>query len=261
MKRIKSLLSIVVVSIALQANAQLLNGSTAPDFTLMDIVDSNTYNLYDYLESGKTVFVEIFAAHCGGCWGYHQANTMKNLYNNYGPNGTDEVMVFALEYDQWNHYNHFIGIGDAWNTAGNWLEGTPYPIFNVEDPDRTVFSDYNVSFYPVVYKICPDKTTELVSTGLSYTQLYDKAQACEPLDIDEEVLSGLIYVNPSQKELVVENFNEVRSIQVLNLQGQQVFAMKAMETNTVDLSALNSGVYLFQFTTDRGATVRRFMVE
>lgn len=74
------------------------DGTVAPDFTLTDYY-GNTHHLYDYLNDGKTVFVEIFAAHCSSCWSYHETDILKDLYNSYGPAGTDEVMVLALEYD------------------------------------------------------------------------------------------------------------------------------------------------------------------
>lgn len=255
----KNALLIIVLAFGFHSNAQLADGSTAPDFTLDDIVDSNTYNLYSYLNQGKTCFVEIFAAHCPGCWGYHQAETLKNLYNTYGPNGTDEVMVFALEYDQYNFYDAFIGIGPAWVTAGNWLDGTPYPIFQVEGADRTVFDDYNVTFYPVVYMVCPNKVLKRVSTSLSYQQLYDGISDCSFLSVEEEVLEGKVYVDPSNN-LIIENFEEVQSIEITNMQGQVVRSISEINSGTISLDDLETGVYLFLLNTEKGAKVERFQV-
>ena len=92
------------------------------------------------------------------------------MYNTYGPTGTDEIMVLALEHDQWNTLDEFMGIGDPWVTAGDWITGTPFPLFNVEDPDRGVFTDYNIASYPWVFKICSDKKVEIVSTSLTEAQ-------------------------------------------------------------------------------------------
>lgn len=255
----KNALLIFGLIVCFQSKAQLPDGSTAPDFTLTDIVDTNTYNLYSYLDAGKTCFVEIFAAHCPSCWGYHQSNTLKNLYNDYGPNGTDEVMVFALEYDEYNFYEAFIGIGAPWVTAGNWLDGTPYPIFQVEGADRSVFTDYDVTFYPIVYKICPDRTTERVSTALNAAQLYEKAQACPLATVDEKVLLGNVYVDQS-KNLIVENYQIVNSIQVINLQGQTVQTISKLDSKTVALTNLENGVYMFLFDTENGTDLKRFSV-
>ncbi len=187
----KNLLFLLMFVPNLSASAQLTNGSTAPDFTLTDYYGT-THNLYAYLNSGKTVFVEIFAAHCSSCWSYHQTHRLKNIYNQYGPAGTGELMVLALEHDQWNDNNAFIGNGPVWVTQGNWLNGTPYPIFDVEDPDRGVFTDYNVTSYPVVYKICPDKIVERVQTSETEAQLYQKVHGCQAVSIEEHLDLGNI---------------------------------------------------------------------
>lgn len=255
----KNLLTAVLILFSLKANAQLPDGSTAPDFTLMDIVDSNTYTLYDYLDSGKTCFVEIFSAHCPGCWGYFQSNTLKDLYTNYGPDGTDEVMVFALEYDEYNFYDAFIGIGPNWVTAGNWLDGTPYPIFQVEGADRSVFDDYNVTFYPVVYMVCPNRALKRVPTSLNAAQLHSGLSDCSFLDIDEHSLLGKVFVD-GKKNLVIENFQSVKSIEITNLQGQKIRTITDISGSNVPLGEIETGVYLFGINRGQESEVFRLPV-
>ncbi len=254
----KKIIFLLALLIGIELNAQLPDGSTAPDFTLIDVVDSNSYTLYDYLNAGKTVFVEVFAAHCGTCWNYHNTNRMKNMYNMYGPDGTDEIMIFALEYDQWNHWDAFIGNGPAWVTQGNWIDGTPYPIFNVEDPDRTIFTDYQVPYYPLVYKICPDKKTEWISTQLDETALYQKVQDCATqLSVDQEVLEGRVYIDQLNKNLVIDQYEFVQSLDVFNLQGQKIFGLGSVTSGTISIDNLKTGIYLFQIRTDKGLTVKK----
>lgn len=228
------------------AFGQIPNGSTAPDFTLTDFFGT-THNLYSYLNDGKTVFLEVFAAHCPSCWNYHQTNRLKNIYNMYGPPGTDELMVLALEHDQWNDTNAFIGNGPPWVTQGNWLTGTPYPIFDVEDPDRGVFSDYNITGYPIIFKICPDKIVERVFTNETESQLYQKVQDCQStVSINELTAGGNMYVIQESKTLVIEGFQGIQSIRVLNVQGQLVKHIDQPAYARIDLSDLRSGIYLFQ---------------
>ncbi len=241
--------------------AQVPDGSTAPDFTLTDYYGT-THTLYDYLDADKTVFLEIFAAHCPTCWAYHQTHRLKNLYEQYGPDGTDEVMVLALEYDQYNDSLAFTGNHEPWVTQGNWLEGTPYPIFNVEDPDRGVFTDYNVTYYPAIYKICPDRILEQVYTWHTETQLYQMVQDCQvAMSIAEGGDVGNIRIDPVSRSLVIDRFEQVQRIDVLDLQGRVVQQVGAVTRSLIPLAELPTGIYLFRISTENGPVVRRFYLE
>jgi cytochrome oxidase Cu insertion factor (SCO1/SenC/PrrC family) len=257
----KQLLVLSLFLPGLSATAQLPNGSTAPDFTLTDYYGSN-HNLYSYLDAGKTVFVEIFAAHCPSCWAYHQTHRLKNIYEAYGPDATDDLMVLALEYDQYNDSNAFTGNHEPWVTQGNWLEGTPYPIFNVEDPDRGVFTDYMVTFYPVIYKICPDRILERVQTSWNETQLYQLVEGCQTaLSVNELADLGDIRFDPLSRSLLIERYAEVQGLEVYDMQGRTVQRVDAMTSSTVQVASLPTGVYLFRLLTEQGPVVRRFLVE
>lgn len=258
MKKLIILFSIINSCIA---SAQLPNGSIAPNFTMLDY-NGNLHVLYDYLNADKTVFIEIFAAHCPTCWAYHQTNTLKDLYQNYGPNGTDEVMVLALEHDQYNGHDAFIGVGDPWVTQGNWLEGTPYPIFNVEQGDRAVFDDYNVSFYPLIFKICPDKTLERVMTSESVPQLYEKVQECQKgLSIEQGMEQGSLRIDHIGKRLILEGYQKMNGITITDMQGQTVMNVNSLGNASIDLSSLTSGIYLFGVRTENGTVNKKLLLQ
>jgi hypothetical protein len=253
----KKLLFLLAFALSFNLSAQLTDGTQAPDFTLTDL-DGNTHNLYDYLNAGKTVFIDIFAAHCPTCWSYHQTERLKNMYNLYGPNGTDEIMVLALEHDQYNFYDAFIGIGPAWVTQGNWIDGTPYPIFDVEDPDRGVFTDYNVNYYPLIYKICPGGLTEVISISYAESILYQKVQDCiTNLSVEEEEQIGNVYIDQIQKNLVIDQYEKVNSIRIVNLQGQTIQEINSVTSGTISVNTLNTGIYLFQLKTNNGPVIKK----
>ena len=258
---IRNLLAALLLLAGTSASAQIPDGSMAPDFTLTDYYGT-THHLYSYLNAGKTVYLEIFAVHCPTCWAYHQTHRLKNLYEQYGPDGTDELMVLALDYDQWNGPDEFMGIGPPWVTAGDWLTGTPYPLFNVEDPDRGVFTDYNVNFYPVLFKICPDGILEQVFTSYSEAQLYQLVQDCQvATSIAEEPDLGAIWIDPGNRSLVIERHQLVQGMEVIDLQGRAVLPTQRPTGRTTDLSALPSGVYLFRMWSEGGVVVRRMFLE
>lgn len=155
------------------SQAQLPNGSIPPNFIAQDI-NGNTHNLYDYLNQGKVVFLDIFATWCGPCWNYHNTHALADLYEAYGPNGTNQIMVFAIEADPSTPVSALYGIGS--NTQGNWVAGTPYPILD----NASIGSLYQISFYPTIYGLCPTRTTTLVGQQ-NTAGLYAFAQNCPPL--------------------------------------------------------------------------------
>lgn len=242
------------------AVAQLANGTVAPDFTLTDYY-GNPHNLYSYLNDGKTVFVEFFAAHCPSCWAYHQTSRLKNMYNLYGPVGTNEIMVLALEHDPYNDSTAFTGNHDPWVTQGNWLAGTPYPIFNVEGADRSVFTDYNVTFYPVIYKICPDKIVERVSTSTTETVLYQKVQACQALSIQEEVKTWHIYFDPRSGKVIINGAEDIETLRIINVKGQLVKTVQYFKQATISVDELATGIYMFQIKTASGISIEKLFIQ
>lgn len=165
MKRNLHLFLVLLIScVSTSLLAQLPNGSIAPDWTLTDI-NGNTYNLYDELNDGKSVVLDISATWCPPCWSYHNTGIMSDLYEDYGPNGTDEIRIFKVEGDDDTNLNCLYGSSGCNNsTMGDWVTGTQYPIFSPEPAAANTFiSQYQLGFWPTIYGISPlDKTTQLI---------------------------------------------------------------------------------------------------
>lgn len=159
----KTLLSICLLAFA-GANAQLPNGTPAPDFTVQDI-NGNTHSLSAYLNQGKDVLLNISATWCGPCWNYHNTHALADFYESYGPNGSDEAVVLYVEGDNSTPVAALYGIGA--NTLGNWVEGTPYPIIN----SGAIASQYQITYFPTLFRICASTGTtfqlnQLTAPGL-----------------------------------------------------------------------------------------------
>ncbi|MBI4645551.1 MAG: choice-of-anchor J domain-containing protein [Bacteroidia bacterium] len=181
--------------------SQLPNGSTGPDFTATDI-NGNTYHLYDYLNDGKPVIMDIFATWCSPCWNYHNSHALRDLYNQYGPPGTNELMVFFIEGDATTTLADLQGTGT--NTQGDWVTGTPYPIID----NATIADLYQITYFPTVYLICPNRITNEIG-AVSASELYSGASGCPPLTFDAEFIS-------SKKKLVVNETIQITNTTILN---------------------------------------------
>jgi thiol-disulfide isomerase/thioredoxin len=169
----KNLLFVCLLALSASVAAQLPNGSIAPNFNAKDI-NGRTWNLYDILESGRPVIMDVSATWCGPCWSYHNSHALENYFEAHGPEGDAKSMVFFIEGDGATNTNCLYGpsgCNDA--TQGNWVAGTPYPIID----NATIANAYDVNAFPTILLICPDKTlTELGQ--INANALWTNASQC-----------------------------------------------------------------------------------
>ena len=179
MKKILLFLIVTLLSFK-NTQAQLTDGSVAPDFTLTDL-DGTSHNLYSLLDNGYTVFLKFSAIWCPPCWNYHTSGAFDDLYMNHGPAGmpnvnantTDDVMVFFIEGDG----GSLAELQGGGNSQGDWITGTPYPIlptYSGSNPAQ-VTQDYQIGYWPTVYQICPDR---IVSECGQAASPYSLVSAC-----------------------------------------------------------------------------------
>jgi hypothetical protein len=152
----KIILFILALSLTISANAQLTNGSVAPDFTVTDI-NGNSHTLSTYINAGKKVIIEFSGIMCGPSYKYKQTGALADFYYAYGPQGSNEVVVLFIE-DGPNSSYVLQGLNGIYNppTFGNWIQDTPFPIaISQSIPDT-----YNLNYVPYLVEVC--------SNGLLY---------------------------------------------------------------------------------------------
>jgi hypothetical protein len=185
----KTLLSFALLA-GLSANAQLPNGSVAPDWTFTDI-NGTSHHLYDYLDQGYTVFIDVSAAWCGPCWSYHNSHALRDVYEQHGPVGspnvdpgtTNDAMVFFVEGQLNNTAAQLSGTSTGSTqptyTQGDWITGTTYPILDLPNnaAGQSFMSGYAIGYFPTIYKICPNRIIEEIGQENAAT-LYAAVAPC-----------------------------------------------------------------------------------
>ena len=155
------------------AVAQLPDGSVAPNFVATDL-NGKEWNLHQVLEEDKIVVLFFTTTWCLPCWSYQKSEALQDLYELYGPNGSQELEVFFIESDPATNAFCLYGNAGCNNfTFGDWTAGVTYPMIN----NFTIAQDYAVGYYPILYVICPNK--KLFKVGpLKADELWQKAQSC-----------------------------------------------------------------------------------
>ncbi len=169
----KRLFLFLLLATAFRLSAQLPNGSVAPNFTAQDIM-GKTHNLYNILDSGKIVILEISATWCAPCWVYHTSHALQDLYAAHGPAGDDKLRVFWIEGDPNTNLNCLYGpAGCNGGSAGNFVAGTKYPILD----NTAIANSFQITYYPSIFVVCPNKKTYEVDP-ISADALWEKARQC-----------------------------------------------------------------------------------
>ncbi|HCX99621.1 MAG TPA: hypothetical protein DG754_05720 [Bacteroidales bacterium] len=223
------LLALMLLVAAHGVHCQLPDGSIAPNFTTQDI-DGNWHTLYDYLDQGKTVIINIISTALnetdGQSWLYFGDGALMAFQNSYGPNGTNTAMVIMIETDPKTPESHLWGQGD---TFGNWHQYANFPIISNDDLGELFPRGPE---FPSSYIVCPSRRTKhvgwLTSTALNYyvTQCEEPeyyANARAKRIVSPNLSHCGLTVNP---EIVIENlgFDVLTS---LNIE-------YALDGNTID---------------------------
>jgi hypothetical protein len=213
----------LATTISYSTQAQLDgNSQICPDFTATDILGTS-HTLYDYLDAGKIVYVDVSATWCGPCWSLHQTGILEDLYETSGPDGTNEIMVLWVEGDQSTNSADLNGTGSS--TQGDWVTGVTYPII---DDNGTINTALEIAYFPTVYRIYPDRSVEVISaSGKTVQQIRDEEQT---VSLGTNSLDAKIFFKPFIDKIDCDGFLQPR----LTMQN---FGTTAITSATIELIA------------------------
>ena len=131
--------------------AGLLTSAQNQNWTVNDI-NGTPISIQDYLNAGKTVLVDISAHWCGPCWAWHTGGIMDKLYHEFGPEGTNDLVIIWVDGDA---ASSMALLNGGSGSQGDWITGVDYPIIGPNGQGNILSDLYNITAYPTLFMHCP----------------------------------------------------------------------------------------------------------
>jgi thiol-disulfide isomerase/thioredoxin len=199
----------------------------ADDFTITT-TDGITRNLYNSLDSGKTVFIDLFFTTCSWCQYY--SPIIEEIYQNTGA-GEENIIFWGIS----NDLNDPDLVIDQYKTDYNVTNPCAGPQGGGTSAHTIIISGQIFQGWPTYCVICPDRTLFFdpcyPPTVTGFDPYFEQCAATTGINDYKPQLSGSrinsVYPNPASTELSLEvTVNEANPVMIecFNLLGVKVFS-------------------------------------
>ena len=221
-----------------------------PDFTGTDI-DGNEIHLYDILDGGQTVLINLFLRDAGS------GQIMPYITESYHLFGCNQNDVFYIEICPQDEDEEC----RAWAT----MYGVTYPTISRTGGGNDIAQSIPVVYYPTVIIINPDHTIAnrdlypIVNTQTIVDALEDLAceqhECTEGIEETNHVLT--LYPNPANDFITIKGV-KLDTVSIFNALGQKVDEFEANGNELYFSTAkYSNGIYFIK----AGETVMKFVVK
>jgi len=176
------------------------NVTIAQNFSITD-TDGNTYVLYDELDANKTVYLFFFSVDCGHC--HIQAPNVDSVWQQLG-SGTGEVLVWGFESST---------LEPSTNQDVELFKeetGISFPCFSNID-NEPVYEYFEVTYYPQIHIICPDKRR----AEISFFEMIESLGFCEPNYINQNQINSPFIVTHEYGKINITNSSSTSAFCVI----------------------------------------------
>ncbi len=232
-----------------------LRSDTIGDFTIRT-TDGMTRNLYNTLDSGKTVFIDLFFTTCTWCQYY--APIIEEVYQDHGA-GNGEIEFWGIS----NNLQDDDDIIDQYRLNYNITNPCAGPQGGGTTAHTTVISGQNFLGWPTYCVVCPDRSMffdPVYPPTVDGFDLYFENCAAM-VGIGEPAISHpvRIYPNPSKEKVFIQIQNKLNGtvrVDVFNTLGIKVLSSVINKNEDeiscpLDVSSLPEGAYLLHLVMDR----------
>lgn len=283
----KKILLFFFLSYSSIMQAQISEGSIAPNFTFNDL-NGNPQHLYSYLNANKFVFIELSATWCSPCWYLHDSiHLLNQVYNAYDNPGDQTGKVFFIEADVNTSLADLQGTGT--NTLGDWISGTNYSIMSPssnpqsgETSFSTFQSNYLIAGLPLMMVVCPNKRvwfdtlnnpnkTTPWPPSVSTIQWIANTKCNLPSAVDDlqHAQAITLYPNPAMDYATLyfqlQEAQEI-ALDIISLTGQRLKHLPSQKCQAgdqqvrLDVQALSKGLYYVHLKTNASMFTKRLVV-